>query len=211
MRATSAIALCLFFNPYLASADAVKVAAGDIYWEASDHPPKRLTSLGLDREPALSPDGKLVVFVRDTGPRTKGDDRDLTSELWVGSLLSGGSQRLLASRPSPQPEENLTDFNRPVFSPDSTAVYFISSAWATSGAIHALDLKSRKVRYITPGNSLLVIRSGKYGGYLIAQKHKYFPAGGSYDHFWLVTPQGREAGLVGPEEANVQEFLRLYQ
>jgi dipeptidyl aminopeptidase/acylaminoacyl peptidase len=211
MRATSTIAICLFLNPCFALADTVKVTAGNIYWEATDHPPKRLTSLGLDREPALSSDGKLVVFVRDISSRKKDGEQEPFSELWISSLSSGDSQRLLTNQPASQPEKNLTDFNRPAFSPDGKSVYFISSAWATSDAIHALDLKSRKVRYISPGNSLLVIRSGKYVGFLIAQKHKYFPAGGSYDHYWLVTPQGREAGLVGPEEDNVQDFLRLYQ
>jgi hypothetical protein len=34
--------------------------------------------------------------------------------------------------------------------------------------------------------------------------------GGSYDWWYLITPEGKEIGIVGPDIETVQEFLKTY-
>ena len=72
-----------------------------------------------------------------------------------------------------------------------------------------MNSDGRGERFLTDGNSLEVLQKsedGGYDGYLIVKKHKYFFEGGSYDWYWLLTPDGEE---VGPLK-NVEFFKDLY-
>lgn len=100
-------------------------------------------------------------------------------------------------------------------------VYFLSSAWATSGAIHKITwnkiinmfnnipITIDDIKFITNGNSFYIIQSGKYQGYIIANKHKYRAGGGSYDIYVLVSPSGKEIKEIGLEKQSVNDFLSL--
>jgi hypothetical protein len=166
---------------------------GDVVLTRAGSAPVRLTASGIDRDPVLSPDGRRVVFVRGGGrPDGRGP-----SELWMVDARGGGERRLLAERPSDEPRENLTAFLAPQFAPDGREVYFLVTAWVTSGAVHALDLATGRVRYVCPGNSLEVVPRGEYAGHLMVTQHRYFVGGGSYDWYWLVTPDGRDVGPLG--------------
>jgi hypothetical protein len=44
----------------------------------------------------------------------------------------------------------------------------------------------------------------------VVSQHRYFLAGGSYDWYWLVTPEGREVQAVGESEAALKEFRATY-
>jgi len=95
------------------------------------------------------------------------------------------------------------------FSPDGRRLYFVSSAWATSGAVHVIDLATRKERFFTDGSSLEIVPNGEYRGCLLIQKHKYFIGGGADDGFWLVKPDGKEVGPVGEDTENFRStFLK---
>ena len=95
------------------------------------------------------------------------------------------------------------------FSPDGKKVYFISSAWVTSGAVHSVNIDGTGEQFITDGNTLQVIDKGGAKGYLIIRRHKYFLTGGSYDWLWLVSPEGKEIGpLSDYNEDNIDwDFL----
>jgi hypothetical protein len=64
-----------------------------------------------------------------------------------------------------------------------------------------------KEQFVAPGNSLEVISRGEHKGRLIAEQHKYFLGGGTYDWFWVLEPDGREAGPIGED---VSSFRELY-
>jgi hypothetical protein len=100
-----------------------------------------------------------------------------------------------------------------MFSPNGRWVYFLSPAWATSTAVHAVDVASGQERFVAPGNSLNVLYRGKYAGHLLVSQHRYFLGSGSYDWFWLIAPDGKEVGPVGETDAAVEQFLAtaLYQ
>ena len=72
-------------------------------------------------------------------------------------------------------------------------MYFRSSAWAVSDAVHGVAVRTKRVWFVCDGNSVDVVRRGRHRGDLIVEKHKYRPnEGGAYDAAWLVTPQGKE-------------------
>lgn len=155
----------------------------------------------VDSQAASSPDGRQMVFVRmvpGTPPR---------SELWWSRGEGAAPQRLVQERDDADPKHALMGFNNPVFAADGRSVYVMTQAWATSNAIHRIDLQTRRPSFVADGNSVQVVSAGRWAGYLLVMKHKYAAGGGALDHTWLLTPQGREVRKVGRSDAEVARFL----
>lgn len=169
---------------------------------------RALTTVQGDDNPALSPDGRTVVFVRHLPGDPAHPGETGPTELWTIGLDGSAPRRVLAERASERPEQQLQTFNHPVFSLDGRSVYFLSAAWVTSDAIHRLDLASGKLTYVAPGNSLSVVRAGRWAGHLVADQHRYHRGGGSYDDFWLLKPDGRAVRDLGDDPSAVDAFLR---
>lgn len=167
-----------------------------------------LTSSGQDVQPNLSPDGKAVVFVRKVSGKTLDSPvgEVEANELWWVDTAGGKPRRLVASAANDDPKKFLGELQTPQFSPDGKTVFFMSAAWATSGAVHKVDVATGKEQFVTPGNSLEVILRGEHQGKLIVQLHKYFLGGGSYDWFWLLEPDGKEVGPIGDDVSGFREM-----
>lgn len=154
-------------------------------------------------EPALSPDKHFVAYVQAaSGAKisTGQDDVD-PNQVWLLDTVTLKTTRLVVSRPSDDMKQVLGGLSHPVFSANGQQVFFLSSAWATSDAVHAVDLRTRTVRFVCDGSTLSVLRTGRYRGDLVVNKHKYRPnAGGAYDFDWLVSPSGREIKLWSRSE-----------
>jgi len=167
-----------------------------------------LTSGAQDSQPSLSPDGKAVVFVR------KGSGKKLESaageveanELWWMDI-QGKPRQLVKPAGSDDPKKFLGGFQAPQFSPDGKTVFFMSAAWATSSAVHKVDVATGKTQFVSAGNTLEIVPHGEHQGKLIVQLHKYFLGGGTYDWFWLLEPDGKEVGPIGED---VSSFKELY-
>lgn len=201
--AIALLALCAC--PVLASS--VQVNEGAIVFVAGDGVPRSLVPTRDNRDAVLSPDGRQVVYIHDPAPAIPGADAPDASELWLVDAEGRSPRRLVENRPSETPEENLTAFNSPVFGLDGRSIYFLTEAWVTSNALHRVDLETGRVRYITDANSVQVVTEGRHRGKLVVEKHKYFEGGGSYDHFWLVTPEGKEVRKAGTTTNGVRRFL----
>ena len=193
-------------------AQSVAVEGGNVVYRPAQGEPRRLTASRLDRDPALSPDGRTVAFVRGTPGRTlaAGSGDAEATEVWVVGVDGGGARRLLRGRAGRPPAPPVADMRQPAWSPDGTRLYVMGAAWATSGAVHAVDVATGEARYVGPGNSLWVVPRGTYEGHLVVSQHRYFIGGGSYDWFWLLTPDGREVGPVGETEGQLAQFREAH-
>lgn len=157
---------------------------------------KAITSAGVDDQPALSPDGHTVAFVRSSQVETE-DGRMDTAALWIGDCDTGKVRELLKPHPdNDKAERNLRQINNPTFSLDGGFVYVMATAWVTSDAIHQVNIATGKEKYVTSGNNLAVIRTGPYRGYLLLSQHRYHAEGGSYDPTYVVWPNGKIVMMV---------------
>ena len=194
--------------PAQAKGPSVVVDKGRIVLVDAKGAKRPLTSGAQDSEPSLSADGKAVVFVRRVpGKKLESAAGEVeANEIWWMDI-TGKPRRLVASAASEDPKKFLGRHQAPQFSPDGKTVFFLSAAWATSGAVHKVDVATGKEQYVTAGNTLEVVPRGEHQGKLIVQLHKYFLGGGTYDWFWLLERVGKE---VGPIAEDVSSFRELY-
>lgn len=175
-----------------------------------------LTSSGMDLDPALSPNGSLVVFTRKTAQASAGTC-DLAvpehRELWVIGADKSNEHELLAGKDTKDPKDSLCDFADKQFSSDGRKVLFETPAWATSGALHEIDLTTGAERYLLPSNGFRILTDcamHEYRDHLVVNQHRYFVFGGSYDWYWLFSPDGRtELGAVGEDVGPLEEACDL--
>jgi Tol biopolymer transport system component len=182
----------------LAHAGQVTENQGNLYYHNDQGNVQQLTGSGKDSQPVLSPDGKQLVFIREAQ----------NNELWIMAVSGDNARPIVIGHNDEDVKKNLTELNNPLFALNGKAVYFLSAAWVTSNAIHKVDLTTNKQHFVTDGNSLKLVPSGKYKGYLIVSKHKYHKDGGSYEDFWLVSPEGKAIKSLGEEEERVNAFIK---
>ncbi|HSP62197.1 MAG TPA: hypothetical protein VLQ90_04365 [Pyrinomonadaceae bacterium] len=215
MRKWSLLLICSILALALSSApskaQSVFAKDGNVFITDRSGQTKKITSLGRDSQPSLSPDWRRIAFVRSTPGKkvqTSLGDAEAT-ELWLVDSDGEQLELLVSGKENGDPKKSLADFSSPQFSPDGRRIYFMSTGWVTSGAVHVVDIHSKRESFVSPGNTLEVIQKGKYRGYLIVQEHKYFSGAkvGSYDHYWLLTPNGREIRRIGGER-KYQNFKR---
>ena len=205
MKRLLLITICLLVS-VPAFAQTVSVKDGNIEFTDKSGKTMALTSSGRDSGPVLAPDGKWVAFVRKIEGKkiaTGSDDVDPT-ELWQVRVDGKEPTMLLRSRESDKVEALIAGFDNLQFSTNGKLLYFVTLAWATSGAVHVVDTTNRKERFLFPGNDLRLVTGGEYKDCLLVQQHRYFIGGGSYDWFWLLRPDGKEVGPVGEDTSTFE-------
>ena len=181
----------------------VEVASGNIVYHPARGAARELTHLGLDTMPALAPSGSRVVFVRRTIHDTVQTSLGWAerNEIWIVDVNGSAiARRLPLGRSGATPETTLAALSDPSFGVDNRVVYFLSSGWVTSDALHRIDLASGREKYICAANGFEVLRAGRYRGDLMVWQHRYRESG-SYDGTWIVSPAGRSIRLVTLEDA----------
>ena len=176
----------------------------------------QLTSSGLDLDPVLSPNGSLVVFTRKMSfPATKTCDMAVPEQraLWVIGSDKSNEHKLLDAKEADDPKASLCDYMHKQFTADGRKVLFETPAWATSGALHEYDLTTNRERYIVPSNGFHILTDcamREYRDHLVVSQHRYFIFGGSYDWYWLFSPDGkRELGALGDDLAQLEDACDL--
>ncbi len=189
-----------------AFAQNVSVKDGNIQFTDKSGATTAITPSGRDSNPILAPDGKWVAFVRKVDGKkiATGSDEVEPSELWQVRVDGKEPTLLLRCREAEKPESLIAAFENLQFSANGKLLYFVTPAWATSGAVHVVDTTNRKERYLFPGNDLKVVPKGEYKDCLVVQQHRYFIGGGSYDWYWLLKPDGKEVGPVGEDTSNFE-------
>lgn len=171
--------------------------AGNIVYTDAGGANRTLTSGGGFTEPVLAPDGRTVAFIHVDGPPPEGGDGNLTS-LWIGDGATGQSHRLIGPHPATDVKENFDSFDGPKFSLDGGFVYVSASAWAPSPAVHQVSLATGQEHFVIDGGVMSLIRTGQYQGYLLVQRHMYYPAPkeGSYNPVYVVRPDAKQSFIV---------------
>lgn len=183
------------------------VKSGTIYFIHDNKQTIQLTSAGLAHSPVLSPDKKSIAFIKvgkDPIPeqcrKFSGTNSTYGEQIWIIDI-EHKKERLLVKNnfECTKPIEMIIAPRYLTFSPDSKTLYFLTYAWTTSKALHTVNIADAKQRYLLPANSLAVATDEEYKGNLILNQHRYFIGGGSYDWYWLFTPEGKEIGPLGEE------------
>jgi hypothetical protein len=190
--------------------------AGNIFIER-DGTKAKLTTSEMDVDPVLSPNGAFVVYSRQGRGRTLHDydtDQFCSTEPRPDELrriyADGTDDRLLLTGRKGAAEDQLCHFKSKQFSSDGRRLYFLTPAWATSGALHVYDMRTGDEHFLMAANDLLVLNfcPNKYKDNLVVLSHRYFLLGGSYDWYWLFDPTGKkELGPLGQFE-NPEDMLR---
>jgi hypothetical protein len=175
---------------------------------------KVVTHSGLDGDPVLTPDGKRLVFARTVGkPLTScsasGAETD-NVELWTANADGSGAHKLLGIRPEDDLHKALCGFQGMQFSSKGNLLYFETPAWATSGAIHVYDFRAGKEHFVVDGDDVMVLAKcaePDFRDKLIVTQHKYFVFGGSYDWPWLISPEGKNLGLIGGDNVDLKAVI----
>lgn len=177
----------------------------------------QVTTSGRDLEPVVSPNGSLVVFTRKvpwmSSPPGCSMGTPEVRELWVIGTDKKGERKLLASKDADDPKVVLCDFMKKQFSSDGRRVMFETPAWATSGALHEYDLTTNRQRYVIPSNGFRILTDcamREYRDHLVVSQHRYFVFGGSYDWYYLFSPDGkRELGAIGEDPGPLADACEL--
>jgi hypothetical protein len=210
-------ALALIAAPSAQAAERASVAAvnGNIVLTVSGKQ-IQLTTSGTDLDPVLSPNGSLVVFTRKTTVAATSMCTLAVAEkreLWVIGADKSKPRKLLTSKDAQDPKAMLCDFTHKQFNSDGRKVLFETPAWATSGALHEIDLTTNKERYIAASNGFRVLTDcamREYRNQLVISQHRYYVFGGSYDWYWLFSPDGkRELGAIGTDLGPLEEACDL--
>lgn len=182
---------------------------GNVYYQSPDGKVRPITRDGGYGAPTLSPDGRTLAFVRQDKKPDSNDNGGLTS-LWVADASTGAVRRLLAPRPDDDPRRDLAWFRDPVFSLDGGYIYVEARAWATSGAIHQVGVRTGRERFVVDGWLYGILRNGPYRGYLVVGQHKYrgAPNYGSYNPVSVFRPDGTKVLTIpGSERDDGAESL----
>ena len=186
--------------------------SGNIFfYSKNENKVLQLTHSGKNKHPVLSPDQRWIVFITRSNyliphacafSLTKTNYAD---EIRIVDLKTMHKKILVAVHPDcDHARKVIIDPNDLQFSPDSRTVYFATSAWATSGAVHAVNMSGKNVRFVIDGNEYRVVQQGKYKGDLIVNQHRARFKGdtplGTYDWDWLFTPKGKQIKLYKKED-----------
>jgi Tol biopolymer transport system component len=131
-----------------AQATRVYSDAGNIVIERGGSSAK-LTTSEMDLDPVLSPNGGFVVYTRQgrgRSPRTYEFNQTCPTEPRPDQLrrinVDGSGDQLLLTGRKGEPERQLCDFRSKQFSADGRRLYFLTPAWASSGALHVYDFRA---------------------------------------------------------------------
>ena len=143
MKRLILLSVCLGFS-ISAFAQNVSVKDGNIQFTNKAGETTALTSSGRDSGPVLSPDGKWIVFVRKVDGKkiATGSNEVEPSELWQVRADGKEATLLLKCRASQQTESVIAAFETLQFSTNGKLLYFVTPAWATSGAVHVVDTRN---------------------------------------------------------------------
>ena len=182
-------------SPLFTSAGTVSVERGNIVYRDGTDRLRALTTTGDCADLALSRDGRLAAFTRR---QQEVEERAAPLvDVWLLRLVDYSARRLVVAKYGRHPEEELSGIDKLAFSLNGSELYFVSSAWATSGAIHAVAVSGGHPRFVVAGNNFAIVERGKFAGFLLVHQHRAKRGGGAWNPYALVSPAGDVVKVLG--------------
>ena len=152
----------------------------------------KLIKEAKNTDQTLSLDGRWLAYIKKSDyivpsdcfyPVSKGEHGD---EIWIVDLKKMKKRLLVTNHFScGNVKKVILDPHHLEFSPSGKILYFETSAWVVTGAIHAVDVSGKNLRFVTDGGEYRIIQNGPNKGNLVVNQHRYHDGGGSYDWDWL--------------------------
>jgi hypothetical protein len=206
------LAAILIFQGLSLRAQKVETKQGNVYYTDATGKTRQITSGGMDVDPNLSIDGKMIIFVRRTlTPARSEEPTDLhpnQSQIWIANIDGAKQPQMFFAGPLVvKGGSEYVTFAAPKLAPDNSQAFFGFPLAVDEGGLARLDLKAKDATMISSALNFYVIGSGNYKGDVVVQMLKLVGDGFSR-FFWLITPDGKELGFVGESEEDAQKFLR---
>ena len=213
-----------FFISTNVYANSVYTRNGNIYYEANEED-RQVTYSGRDEGPALHPSGEWIYFVRELYEcptenkciplkDINMEDGNFKEELWRIKTNGNDATMLFLSKESAgvigdNHEYSFASIGNIQFSPSGDKVYFETPNWVTSAGLNVMNPDGTDEKLLGGGNDTKIIEDArevdeKYGnlkGYIVTNQHRYWWFGGSYDWYWLFTPDFEDVGPLGDDFA----------
>ncbi len=172
-------------------------------------------------DPALSPDGKFVVFTR--GPEKKGEEDECRNgddaELLMRVNADGSGESVLVR--GREGKNRRSSACAASWASSSTPTAASSTSSRPAGrprVLHVYDFKAKDKakaeRFVVDASGVAVLRACKneHKDRLAIMRHKYFVFGGSHDWYWLYDPvTKKEIGPLGEiEEKDLAKQAELW-
>jgi len=195
----------------------VRCVQGNIVYTETAGVVAQLTTSGRDSQALLHPDGEWIYFVRSFAGKMVGEkytppygmkvkEGVLCEEIW--RIRKDGTKETRLYRqdhgaiPGPDTAYVVGWIIHLQFSPKGDKVFFETPESATCAGLRVMNADGSRERLLGEGSETRIIlsdRSERFSGYIVTSQHRYYPSRGSYDLFFLFTPDLKEIAPIGPD------------
>lgn len=153
--------------------------------------PDRASVVG---EPALSPDGRHVAYIRAAGPKPDDQDDRQPTEIVVAELPDGSPEVVV------HPSSSYWDLRSAVsvtYATDGQHIYVEAACPCSSDSIHEIAVITGSHHRIAWGIEMAVLRGGPWRGDLLMGVHTCYRSHPGCDYpVHVVTPAGKSVFVV---------------
>lgn len=184
---------------------AAGVRHGNVFVKLPTGEEKQVTFKGTDSQPILSMDHNRVAFIRASSSEPTNASR---TEIWVIQDLA---PKAVLAREIEVNGLRFHQFSNPQFSPDQEHLYFEVPYASVTNAVLKLSAATGAVEFVSTAVRWSVVYGGKFTGALVLQQRRAKLVAGFFNWFYLFSPEGKELGVIGENEADVLEFLERFK
>jgi hypothetical protein len=182
----------------------------NVYVTKTDGKIEQVTFIGKDSKALISPDKKVVYFIRQTGNMGEYEYEGMEQLAIMQVDLNSSKEQKLTDTihyedwKSTSEIFEVTGFT---LSQDGGFIFFITQKWATSGVLVRLNTETKKLTEISHGDKFELIKEGQHRNHIIVTRSSIKKNVGRQWSNWLIDNEGNEIMEIGDDDA-VNNFKR---